>query len=400
MEAYYLIDGVKVALDDESVLQRELEKSYGAKKRPLCPCMDPGVEMYIAKIGNKYVVKRMPDSGGKHDPYCESYEFPAELSGRGQVVGSAIQEDVETHLTTLKFDFSLSKGASRAAPVASGIEKDSVTTDGKKLTLRGTLHYLWEQAGFHSWTPAMENKRNWYVIRKHLLEAAKNKEAKGAAFDSMLFIPETFRLEYKDDIAKRRIAALSQLTTETKSGQKLMLIIGEVKAIEPARYDYKMLIKHLPDMEIMLNADIHKRMNKRFQTELELWTANEKGHLIVVGTFGINKSGTASFNELALMMVNENWIPYEDINEFNLVDELTRKKQRFFKSLRYNLPSSTPLASVLHIGVNKVSTAMYVCPASATESYREALEKLIEGSEITSWVWDAGQDVMPALPGV
>jgi len=47
--------------------------------------------MYIAKVGNRYIVKRMPDTGQLHSPDCDSYEPPAELSGLGEVLGSAIK---------------------------------------------------------------------------------------------------------------------------------------------------------------------------------------------------------------------------------------------------------------------------------------------------------------------
>src|SRR3546814_10419832 len=65
----------------------------------------------------------------------------------------------------------------RAAPTPGTGESDSVRTDGAKLTLRGTLHYLWEQAGFNRWAPAMSGKRSWGVIRKYILQAAADKTA-------------------------------------------------------------------------------------------------------------------------------------------------------------------------------------------------------------------------------
>ncbi len=100
--------------------------------------------MYLAKVHGTVVIKRMPDTGGAHAPSCDSYEPPPELSGLSQVAGTAIQEDTETGLTTLKFDFSLTKVAGRAAPVPAGGDKDTVKTDDQaniaqyvKLSLAG-----------------------------------------------------------------------------------------------------------------------------------------------------------------------------------------------------------------------------------------------------------------------
>ena len=68
-----------------------------------------GIEMYVARLGYGFIVKRMPSTGSQHAPDCPSYEPPAEFSGLGQVLGSAITEDPATGETTLKLDFSMSK---------------------------------------------------------------------------------------------------------------------------------------------------------------------------------------------------------------------------------------------------------------------------------------------------
>jgi len=180
--------------------QAELAQMYKAKKRPVCPCKTPGIEMYIAKVGDRYIIKRMPDTGPLHSPDCDSYEPPPELSGLGDVLGSAIKEDTDSGLTELRFSFSMSRVPGRKPADSTSDEDDSVKTDGNKLTLRSTLHYLWEEAGFHKWTPAMEDKRNWYVIRKHLLLAAGDKLNKGRTLADQIFIPETFSQDKKTAI--------------------------------------------------------------------------------------------------------------------------------------------------------------------------------------------------------
>jgi Protein of unknown function (DUF1173) len=396
MSAHYIIQGKNMAVDDEGY-QESLKSAYQLKIRPLCPCKNPSVAMYIAQVNGHFIVKRMPNTGSDHDLDCGSYEIPAGLSGLGQVLGSAIKENSGDGLTSLKFDFSLSKGFTRTIPTGNGVEKNSVKTDGKKLSLRGVLHYLWEQAEFNKWSPGMAGKRNWYVIRKYLYEAAKDKTAKNVALESLLYIPEAFDLDHKQEIANRRLAALNHLNEGSKQKQ-LMLILGEVKDITSARFGYKMVIKHLPDFSIMLNEDIYNRLCKRFEVEIELWSANENGHLMVIGTFGINDSGIPSFEEIALMMVTENWIPYDNADELRLINSLTQANQRFIKCLRYNLPSTVPTASVLLSGKDKSITALFICPASATEIYRHDLNELIGNSDINTWLWDTGHEVLPKFP--
>ena len=78
----YRIAGQVVDSDDPR-FATVLGEVYGAKNRPLCVCREPGVEMYIAKVLGRFLIKRMPDSGGNHAPSCDSYEPPLQLSGLG-----------------------------------------------------------------------------------------------------------------------------------------------------------------------------------------------------------------------------------------------------------------------------------------------------------------------------
>lgn len=389
--------GQKTYSSDDTNLSAALAAVYGSPKRPLCLCKGNGIEMYIAKLGQQYVIKRMPHSGPLHATSCDSYEPPAELSGLGDVMGGAIQTNVEEGTTALKFDFALTKTGARAAPVATGAEHDSVRTDGKKLTLRGTLHYLFDEAGFTRWAPAMAGKRSWYVIRKYLLEAASDKIAKGGPVADMLYIPESFSVEKKDEIARKRTVIFNELSRSTGSTRKLKLLVGEVKEIGDARFGKKMVIKHLPDAHLMMNDDVYRRLIKRFEHELSLWAEDTTSHLMVIATFGVNGAGTASLEEASLTLTNENWLPYETKDEKALLETLIAQKRRFVKGLRYNLASTHPLASVVLSDTEK-PVAMYIVPYGASDQYRKQLHDLQENSDLESWQWDSGTD-MPEIPG-
>jgi len=374
-----------------------LEAAYARKERPRCMCNAGGVEMYVAKIAGRHFIKRMPNTGAVHSPGCESYEAPPELSGLGQVMGTAIEENVDDGYTALKLGFSLSKGGTRAAPTGASVESDSVKTDGNKLTLRGLLHYLWEQAQFNRWSPQMEGKRSWYTIRKFLLQHAQNMRAKGQELGDILFIPESFRADDKDAINERRRAHFARIAGAHKSGRRLNVVVGEVKEIGPSRYGYKVVLKHLPDMAFMLNEDMHKRLLKRFQVEMGLWDAAQDVHLVLIGTFGVNATGVASLEESALIACNSQWIPIESMYDKQLVDHLIEKGRRFAKGLRYNLPSNRPLASAVLSDAEPV-TALYVVPPGAEDDYMGAVAELIAGSQMASWSWRAGETQMPDLP--
>lgn len=397
MTSEYRIAGGAVKSED-SHFPELLASAYAVKERPLCLCREPGIEMYLSKVAGKIVIKRMPNTGGDHAAACESYEPPPELSGLGQVMGSAILEDPDNGQTALKLDFSLTKSPNRAAPIPSGAEADVVKTDGNKLSLRGMLHYLWEEAGFNKWSPSMQGKRSWYVIRKFLMLAAEDKIAKGASLGDILYIPESFNLDKQDEIAQRRIAQMSKVATPQNGTRRLMLLIGEVKEIGQSRYGYKIVLKHLPDCPFMLNEDLHKRIKKRFEVELGLWDALEDTRLIIIGTFGVGSTGIPTLEEVALMSVTDAWLPIDHTFDKSLVDAMVKDKRRFIKGLRYNLPTARPLACMVASDTQPNPTALYVIPPSASDDYVNAVAELIANSKMASWEWRAGAVTMPALP--
>lgn len=392
----YRLGGTTVDSNDAQ-LHDLLVGMHKDKRRPLCLCRAPGVEMYIAKVEDRYYIKRMPNTGSDHEASCDSYEPPPELSGLGQVAGTAIVEDPDQGTTALTLDFSLSKGSTRKAPEPRGAEADSVRTDGNKLTLRSMLHYLWGEAGFHKWSPSMAGKRNWGTIRKYLMQAAQNKIAKGTGISEILYIPEMFSTERKDAIAQRRNALMAKIAAPKSGTRRLMLLIGEVKEIAPSRHGHKLVIKHLPDFHFMLNDEIQRRMLKRFNDELELSNAFGGARIVAIATFSVSQAGVAFIEEIALMVTTENWIPFENRNDEMLLDVLTRGGRRFTKGLRYNLASARPIACA-SLSDTDEPIALFIVPAGAKEEYITELNSMIEESKVKPWVWRVNQAEMPELP--
>ncbi len=394
MNEYRFEDVIVAANADD--LHSYLADAHASKIRPLCMCLPGGVPMYVAKVGEHYAIKRMPNTGGTHAPDCASYEPPAELSGLGEVKGEAIQENIEDGTTTLRLDFGLSKTGGKAAPAPSGVAADTVRTDGAKLTLRGTLHYLWEEAQLNRWYPAMEGKRSWYVVRKFLLQASAGKVSKGEPLGRSLYVPESFSSEHAAGITQRRIAHMAELAT-SKKARKLMIAIGEVKEIAGSRYGFKIVAKHLSDFPLMLSEDLHRRLQKRFVNELALWDSIEDSHLVFIATFGLSQTGIATIETLAVMVVSANWIPFEHAYDKLMLDALTTQKRRFVKGLRYNLAENKPLACVVLSDVSPKPVALYVQPPGVEQEDEDALTTLIEESDMPSWIWRAGEE-MPELP--
>ena len=207
-----------------------------------------------------------------------------------------------------------------------------------------------------------------------------------------------FNIEREAEINQRRIAFTNGIAKNEGGRRSLLMLVGEVKEIAPARYGHRIVIKHLPKFPFMANEDVHRRMNAKFANELSLWGAMPETRLIAIATFGLGPTGVASVESIALMIVNENWIPFEHSFDAALLDALTRRRASYLKGLRYNLSIERPLASVVLREDGAAPVAMYIVPPDADDAYRTALDELTSESTMTAWVWNAGVADMPPLP--
>jgi len=373
--------------------------AHAAHQRPRCLCLVEGVEMYVARLGDGFIVKRMPNTGSHHAPDCPSYEPPAEFSGLGQVLGSAIIEDPATGETTLKLDFPMSKIAGRSTMPTADSSSDSVTADGTKLSLRGLLHYLWDQAELTRWQPGFAGKRSWATVRRHLLQAAENKIARGGALQVRLYIPEVFSVEQRDAINARRLAQWARAAATPGRTQQLMLMIAEVKEIVPARYGYKAVIKHVPDQAFALDERLYRRLGRRFEEECLLWGAADDVHMVMITTFLVSETGTPFITEISLMPVTDQWLPIESSFEKQLLARLVRDRRRFIKSLRYNMPPNHHIASAMLLDLPESPVPLFIAP-SEHDDYRNDNHEVGRKLDETRypWTWRIAEGEVPPLP--
>lgn len=370
--------------------------AHAKRSRPRCLCVDGGVEMYVARLAGSddgFIVKRMPETGSQHATDCPSYEPPAELSGLGRMLGSAICEDPKTGLTKLKLNFPLSKhpGRQQAPPSATG--GDSAGSDGTRLSLRGLLHYLWDQAGLTRWHPGFEGKRNWATVRRHLLQAAELMRVGGTGLHTRLYVPEPFAVDSRDAIKARRLAHWQPAMAAPGKPQNLMVLIGEVKEIVPARYGYKAIVKHVPDHGFGIDEVLYRRLSRRFAAELDLWGAAADLRLILVATFGLSSAGGARLDELSLMLVTPQWLPVTNCFEQQLVERLVTEARVFVRTLPYRLPDARGVVALL---LDCESEPVLLFVDSSDGSKQPCTSQFAPAPR--SWHWDPAMSPMPNLP--
>lgn len=372
--------------------------AHAAHQRPRCMCLVEGIEMYVARLAGTnggYIVKRMPDTGSHHAPDCPSYEPPAESSGLGQVLGSAITEDPATGETTLKLDFSMSKISGRTAMPTAGGDSDSVASSGTKLSLRGLLHYLWDQAELTRWQPGFAGRRTWSTVRKHLLHAAENKIARGDSLRTRLYIPEAFSVDQRDAINARRVAQWSQAIAAPGKPQHLMLLIAEVKEIVPARYGFKAVVKHVPDQAFALDEQLYRRLGRRFESALVFWGAADDIHMVMIATFSVAAASIPTIVELSLMPVTRHWLPVEDGFEKQLIERLVAEGRSFVKGLRYNLGAESALASATLTDCEGLPPLLLIRQYG---QHADGSPVELGSAAGSMWFWDCSSETLPALP--
>lgn len=377
--------------------QAALARAHRSGTRVECRCQTPYPKMYVAAVNGRFIVKRMPDTGAEHAPDCTSYLPPGELSGLAQVQGSAITESPEDGTTTIRLGFPLKKmGTARAMPELTGRPATEAKMSPSKLTMTSLLHYLWHEADLGKWYPAMEGKRFWGVVHSALERAAAGKVVKGQDLARILYVPEFFKVERKEEIAGRRNALFSHLRPARGSSAPLGLLIAEYKTHEPTAMGARFLFKHAPGCSFFADEDLTRRFGNVFADRLHLSDFVEGSHPIVIASFSVAKAGYPVLHEVGMMLVTANWIPFEHMRDAELIAQLTTRKRAFQKSLRFNLKSDAPIASAVLLDTTE-PVALYVADnPDATETVAALVEAENE-SRYPGWLW-VNHDPMPDLP--
>lgn len=389
----YSVDGHNFE-PDEPGLQPVLERAYRNHVRPMCLCSMAPIPVYITCLGGTFVLKRMPCTGGLHAVDCLHYEPPEGMSGSADIA-AAISEDPDTGITNLDVEFSLSCGFSRPMSHGATSETSSVGIARPRLSLRGLLQFLWNEAELTTWKPAFTGKRSWAVVRHHLLRAAAKKVVRGQPLANVLFVPEAFTVAHKEQIAARRASRFADGSKSSGEGQGKMIVIGEVKELLPVRSAPSIVLKHLPDLPFSIEAATHRRMTRIYENELSLWCSSANVHLVIVATFTVSLGGQVTIDELGLVPTSGQWIPADDAFELRLVDCLVHEGRSFRKMVRLNatVPSLSPSAMLLDVKAEPPSLALDRYLGDGVDVAIRA-----ESGLIPNWIWRIREGDPPALP--
>lgn len=366
-------------------LQEHLKRHYDLQKgKPAtCLCQTVPPRMYIAKVGDRYILKRWPGSGHEHDVSCDRYEPPLEASGIGKLMGHAIDEDPNTGNVNLALGFSLKRSPRTIEEMKKVVEKGQEAEihegpahqSNTKLSLRATLHYFWEGAKLNHWRPNMTGKRNWRFLYQSLKEYARHLTSKGHVLANRLYIPEPFQAEDKERIRMRR-RAFFQTVASNKPSRDLLMFLFEIKSIDVVDGGYAITAKNVPDDKFYVSEDTYKIMMSRYGNEIAMFKreADRKpdptdppNHLVGLGTLSVKESGIATIEDIVVMMTTNNWIPIADATDEILVKYATTERRQFMKPLRYNTGPGQPIASLIMLDTPERATSVWVFKPSDSE---------------------------------
>jgi hypothetical protein len=407
--ALYQVGDARVRPRDQE-WQSILERAYARGLQPLCLCRPCGVPMYIARY-DQFVVKRMPETGHRHHPSCPSFEQLPGQSGLGEVLGDAVLERSPDRVEVL-LDFPLCRRPGRPAPAAgSGSQPSEAVAHRRKLGLRGLVDLLLQRAGFNRWYPRMQGKRTWFVVRKHLLVAASEIEAKGMRLSDRLFIPEPYSLDQASEIAGRRAQAMAiLLSPDSDASFRLMLVMSELKEFSATEVDYRIVLRHMPDCPLYMERKAGDRFKAIFERSFEAWahqrSAEQGGHVdparlrfLFCGLIRAKHEDHFVVDTATLVLFTANWIPIEHPYERLLVDELVGQQRRFLKPLSFESRRAAAYPNAVLLDTGDTEIALDILTPFMSDRDRSAKQLAISRRQKPAWVWSMQEELsLPPLP--
>jgi hypothetical protein len=352
--------------------------------------------MYVARH-RQFVIKRMPDTGGRHHPGCPSFELEAGHSGLGELVGEAVLE-TEPGRVELRVDFPWVRVLGRSVPRGEPQEVAEVTQPRRRMSLRALMHFLFERAGLNRWSPAMQGKRNQGVLHKYLLEATEGVFVKGVMLSERLYVPEPFIEAKRTEASLRRRSKLAVLRPH-EGHSPLLVVLGEFKTSDATTLGRRVWIRHMPDTPLLVAAKTWERIERVFLPLFEARHADTGVgvRLMMAALIRARREHTYEIDAASLMLASEHWIPVDGVHELPLVHALVTQQRRFVKPLRYDARSAAAFPNALLLDAGPVPVPLHVVSAFMEPKERAAKERAIaDGSAGGAWVWRT-EAPMPAF---
>jgi hypothetical protein len=306
-----------------------------------CCCLGPGdkrLSIHSRANSDRFHLARFPHTGVEHAEDCIFYGVDPGLSGLGAYRKGVVQE-LDDGTTKIKLKVGLQQRPTSAP------EEDSATPESKppqsakrprsgqsSMTLLGLLHYLWTQAGLHTWSPAMQDKRSIGVIHYYLQQVASSTYAGRVRLASNLLVAAPSAGRQADLNGAKSLEAMNQR-------RRLVVVAPLAQYQEGMEAGSKLPIAgfhgipHLP-----MSPELWAALGQRYKHELNSWMAG--GRLVAIAQTDVpvpaRGAVQAQLVDVAVMHVTPQWIPIDSGYEGVVVAGLVAEQRRFEKPLRFD----------------------------------------------------------------
>ncbi len=345
-----------LAESDASLWQRSLQGAYVAGLVPECLCSPAPVPMYIARLGDTYVLKRRPKTGHLHHADCESHGGISDAAFR-LYTAEAISErpdgkvahTLSVPLTTVEHvnpEHTLDEVAAPPRP--------DTAARRPTMTLRGFMNLLWEEAGLCNWSPGMLGKRTLGLVYWRLREALVDRVIAGLDAQQRVYVPRTHAGPEADVQTRREIGQRLDALDESAGAnhRPILLILAELRSIIPTQRNAAVRLKGLPDdMPIWTPPGSIERLRQQWPAAVDRFTrargrpdqsgvsapaANPNPRLMLLVGVQRSAQGNLQWRYGAALETTELWIPVDSGHEATVANLLVEQQRRFRKPLRYD----------------------------------------------------------------
>jgi Protein of unknown function (DUF1173) len=137
---------------------------------------------------------------------------------------------------------------------------------------------------------------------------------KGVALDERLYVPEPFRIEFKDDIGERRRNKLALLMSPDDAMRfKMAILIGEYNGAEATSFGRRIIVKHMPDAPLYIDDKAWQRVERRCGAVLNARDADvaRKPRVVMAALIFAAREHVYQVDTLVMMLTTDQWIPLE-----------------------------------------------------------------------------------------
>lgn len=399
---------------DSAMWQQHLQRSYVSKAAPplcLCQPQDP-VAMYIARLGDTYVLKRRPKTGHLHHSECDSH------GGISKAANDLYTEEAIVERADGKVNHSLSVPMSTIEHMGDGALDEAAapprphnpSPKRPSMTLRGFLNLLWEEAGLASWAPGMRGKRTLTRVYWRLNNELADRLVAGDDAMLRVYIPSGY---LDEETEKRTRTELLQRFEELdrlhgSNHKPILIIIGELRTIKSTARNVALRLKGMPDSLPIWTPPLSiERLRTQWPASMERFDRSKNAptapaspdarpnRMFVIAGVQMSQQGNLNWRYGAAMETTEDFIPIDSQYEARIANALVQQHRRFEKPLRYDGVAATFPDFVLTDMPQELPMEIYGFSGPEYEARKAEKIALYAKEGKPFWHWDVAQSKAP-----